>query len=150
MRPLLCICALIFGTCAFAQGPTPVAKPDDVKSIDSILAAIYGVISNPPGGKPDWDRFRSLFAANGRLIAVGARGDAAIMHGITPEEYVKLSGPFIEKNGFIEKEIARRSEQYGNIAEIFSTYESRLKKDDPKPFERGINSFQLFNDGKRW
>ena len=33
---------------------------------------------------------------------------------------------------------------------MFSTYDSRYKKDDKQPFARGINSFQLLNDGKRW
>ena len=36
------------------------------------------------------------------------------------------------------------------MAEVFSTYESRHDAGDPKPFERGINSFQLMNDGHRW
>ena len=39
--------------------------------------------------------------------------------------------------------------RWGDIAHVWSTYESRHAKSD-KPFERGINSFQLFNDGKRW
>ena len=38
----------------------------------------------------------------------------------------------------------------GNIAQVFSTYLSFHKKDDKDPFVRGINSFQLMNDGKRW
>jgi hypothetical protein len=33
---------------------------------------------------------------------------------------------------------------------VFSTYESKHKVDDKTPFARGINSFQLYNDGKRW
>jgi hypothetical protein len=33
---------------------------------------------------------------------------------------------------------------------VFSTYESRNKLADEKPFMRGINSIQLWNDGKRW
>lgn len=41
-------------------------------------------------------------------------------------------------------------EHFGHIAHVFSTYESRRAVDDPKPFARGINSFQLINDGKRW
>jgi hypothetical protein len=52
--------------------------------------------------------------------------------------------------GFYEKEIARRTEQFGNIAHVWSIYESRHNEDDPEPFMRGINSIQLFNDGKRW
>jgi hypothetical protein len=45
--------------------------------------------------------------------------------------------------------VHRVAEQYGPIAQVFSTYESRRNLDD-KPFARGINSFQLFNDGERW
>jgi hypothetical protein len=56
----------------------------------------------------------------------------------------------MEKEGFFEKEIARTTEVYGNIAQVFSTYETLKKSDDKKPFMRGINSFQLLNDGKRW
>ena len=36
------------------------------------------------------------------------------------------------------------------IAHVFSTYESRHSLSDPEPFMRGINSFQLMHDGKRW
>jgi hypothetical protein len=32
---------------------------------------------------------------------------------------------------------------------VFSSYESRHSPAD-KPFERGINSIQLLNDGTRW
>ena len=56
----------------------------------------------------------------------------------------------MEKEGFFESELARRVETYGHIAHVFSTYESRHSPKDPKPFMRGINSFQLLNDGKRW
>ena len=64
--------------------------------------------------------------------------------------FIARVGDYIEKNGFVEKEIARRTEQFGHIVHVWSTYESRHKGDDPKPFMRGINSIQLFNDGKRW
>ena len=69
---------------------------------------------------------------------------------LTPDDYISRSGPLLETNGFFEREISKRVEKYGNIAHVFSTYESRHAKDDEKPFARGINSFQLMNDGKRW
>ena len=56
----------------------------------------------------------------------------------------------LEKEGFFEKEVARVTEQFGQIVHAFSTYESRHAPDDAKPFARGINSIQLMNDGKRW
>jgi hypothetical protein len=64
--------------------------------------------------------------------------------------YITRVEPFFAENGFYEKEIARRTEQLGQIAHVWSTYESRHNPDDPEPFMRGINSIQLFNDGKRW
>ena len=51
---------------------------------------------------------------------------------------------------FFEKEVARKSDCFGNICQIFSTYEARRAPLDEKPFVRGINSIQLVRDGKRW
>ncbi|HTQ09736.1 MAG TPA: hypothetical protein VMI31_06660 [Fimbriimonadaceae bacterium] len=148
MRRSIVILLCLVSSIAFAQRPTN-AKPEDVKSIDSIVAALYSSISDPTASKMSWDRFESLFTDSGRLIAVGAREDDAIIHGISPAEYVKLSGPYIEQEGFSERELARKTEQFANIAQVVSTYESKLKGSD-KPLERGINLIQLFNDGKRW
>ena len=64
--------------------------------------------------------------------------------------YVGYVGPRLEKDGFFEKEVSRKTEAGGNIAQVFSVYESRRNADDPKPFRRGINSIQLLNDGNRW
>jgi hypothetical protein len=66
------------------------------------------------------------------------------------EDYITNSGPFLEKDGFFEKEIGRKTEQFGNIVHVFSTYESKRTLKDEKPFMRGINSFQLWYDSKRW
>ena len=134
-----------------AQAATPpAAKPADVASPDAILAATYDVISGPAGPR-DWDRFRSLFVPGARLIAVGKKtGDRLDLRTFTPEDYVKLGDSYFSKNGFVEREAARTAERYGNIMQIFSTYESRNAKEDKEPFARGINSFQLYYDGTRW
>jgi hypothetical protein len=41
-------------------------------------------------------------------------------------------------------------DRFGNIVQLFSTYESRRAESDAQPFARGINSIQLHFDGKRW
>ncbi len=69
---------------------------------------------------------------------------------ISPDEYARFANAYFLKNGFAEREIAKKAERYGNIMQIFSTYESRHDAKDPQPFARGINSFQLFYDGTRW
>ena len=66
------------------------------------------------------------------------------------EGWIARVSDYFNENGFFEAEIARLTEQYDQIAHAFSTYESRHSVDDPEPFMRGINSFQLFHDGRRW
>jgi hypothetical protein len=127
------------------------ARPADVVSVDSILAAVYDVISGPAGQKREWDRMRALFIPGARLIPVGPAQDGRfVARVLSVEDYIARSAPAVEKQGFFEREIARRTEKFGHIVHAFSTYESRRNDGDAQPFARGINSFQLMNDGKRW
>jgi hypothetical protein len=128
------------------------ADPRDVESIDAIIAAAYEVISGPAGQKRDWNRDRSLFYPGARLIPTAKPGEN---DGLAPQirdvdGFIARVEPYFAEHGFFETEIARRTEQFGHIAHVWSTYESRHSADDPKPFMRGINSFQLFFDGNRW
>jgi hypothetical protein len=127
----------------------PAAKPDDVKSVDSLLAALYEVISGPAGER-DWNRFRSLFMPNARLTSAEKTPDGAIhVRPSSVEDYVRLGGNYFLKNGFFEKPIVSRAEAFGNVAQVFSSYESRHALGEA-PFARGINSLQMLYDGKRW
>lgn len=127
-------------------------NPADVTSLDSIMHAVYDVISGDANRPRDWDRFRSLFVENARLIPVrkDAQTGAFSTKTYSVEEYIQRASPLMAKEGFFEREAARRVEGFGHIAHVFSTYESRHKLSDKAPFARGINSFQLFYDGKRW
>jgi hypothetical protein len=127
----------------------PPAKPNDVKSIDSIMAALYNVISGPPGER-DWNRFRSLFMPGAHLTSTGKAPDGSVrVHPNSVDEYASGAGGYFLKNGFFENPIVNRIETFGNVAQVFSSYESRHVAGEA-PFARGINSLQLLNDGKRW
>lgn len=127
------------------------ARPADVASVDAIVAALYDVISGPAGAPRDWDRMRSLFAAEGRMGVVGMRPDgSAVLRTMTPDDYIARNTKAFATMGFFESELARTTETFGQIAHVFSTYEARHAKDDAKPFMRGINSIQLIHDGRRW
>lgn len=154
---IIALALLTFSVSSFAQpavtAPTqPAADPKDVASLDSIMKAVYDVISGDANQKRDWNRFRSLFHPDAKLIPTGknAQTGAFVARFMTPDDYVTRSGPVLERDGFHERELARHVDQYGNIAQVFSTYHAFRKKDDKEPFLRGINSFQLLNDGKRW
>jgi hypothetical protein len=135
----------------------PAAKPEDVSSPEAILAAVYSVISGPKGQSRDWDRMRSLFLPDARLIpttTVPATPAGAAAHTdavfLTIDGYITRSSARMTSAGFFEHSIHNEIEQFGNIVQIWSTYESRHNVDDPTPFARGINSFQLLKDGDRY
>jgi hypothetical protein len=125
----------------------PPAKPADVKSLDSILAAVYNVISGPAGDR-DWNRFRSLFIPGARLTSAQKNKDGSFFLEDV-EGYAQGAGSYFKTHGFFENSIVNRVEKFGNIAQVFSSYESRNAPNE-KPFARGVNSIQLFNDNTRW
>ena len=127
----------------------PRARAADVGSIDAIVAAVYDVISGPPGTR-DWDRFRSLLLPECRLLPAGHRPDGQDVYRVMDADgYIERTGPIFSKQGFFETAVTNRVEQFANIAHVFSTYESRREK-DAAPFARGINSIQLVKLGDRW
>ncbi len=148
--------ALTFAAPAAAQtapAPAPVstAATADVATPEAIVAALYDVISGDAGVARDWGRFRSLFHPTARLMPSGVnREGVGVVRSITPDEYITRSEPLLVGEGFHEREIARRTERFGHIAHVWTTYESLHSLADPQPFARGINSIQLFHDGTRW
>jgi hypothetical protein len=136
---------------AVSLAVTPAARPADVATVDGIVAALYDVISGPAGQPRDWDRMRSLFAPEGRLMAVGARPEGVYaLRAMTVDDYIARNSKAFATMGFFEREAARSTETFGQIVHVFSTYESRHNRGDAEPFQRGINSIQLYHDGKRW
>jgi len=125
----------------------PAAKPDDVKSLDSILIAIYDVISGPAGDR-DWNRFRSLFVPEARLTSA-TKKDGGPVRLFDVDGYARGAGGYFKAHAFYEKSVVNRVDKFGSIAQVFSSYESRNAPNE-KPFARGVNSIQLFNDGTRW
>jgi len=136
-------------TPAAPPASSPQAKASDVDSVEHIVAALYDVISGPPGGR-DWDRFHSLFYPGAKLVPTRRGQDGKISARIlSPDEYIERVKPIFEKQGFFESSVANRIELWDRIAHVWTTYESRHAKAE-KPFARGINSIQLVHDGSRW
>lgn len=133
------------------EKPEQMVDSTVVLSLNGVLESLYSTISGDKGEKRNWKQFKYLFKPDAKLIPAGKDkyGDVKVNY-LSPEEYIKNSGKWLVKNGFHEKEISRRVNTFGNITQVFSTYESFYSKDDEIPFMRGINSIQLFNDGERW
>lgn len=130
----------------------PAARPGDVTSIHSIVEAFFNAISAPKGGTLDRERLRSLFVPNGRveipLPGSGAQPTDVVF--VSPDAYADMSNAATKDEGFSDHALAMHVQQFGVMAHVFSSYESRKKRDDPKPFLRGVKSFELLNSGGRW
>jgi hypothetical protein len=136
------------------EGPQPAAAYDpaeDVKTIDGVMKALYASTAGPPGQARDWDRLRNLCHQDMRFLAVRSDGaDGAMVFTLTVEDYIMHNKSYFEKGGFFESELARRTESFGNITHVWSTFESRLGSAGADPYTRGIYSVQLLKDGGRW
>ena len=154
MAVLLAVSAIAPAQMQRRREPPP---PADAASPEAIVAALYGSVSHAPESSPNWERMRAIFLPVGMLVPP-RKPDEAIFTVIDvdgfEERYKKSIAAAKEKGtpptGFYEKELSRRTDCFGNICQIFSTYESRHTESDAKPFVRGINSIQLLKDGRRW
>jgi hypothetical protein len=147
----------VFGSSLWGQATAsrdtaapPAARPADVSSIDAILRAAYAVISGPAGQR-DWQRFHSLFAPGARLIPAERDSTGHTrLHVTTVDEFAQSAAQYFATHSFYERGIGQKVDAFGAVAQVFSPYASFHDANDPQPFARGINSFQLFNDGTRW
>jgi len=130
--------------------------PADAASPESIVAALYASVSHAPDVSPDFERMRGIFLYVGMLIPPVKPGEDFKVMDVDQfsDRYQKGVAARKEKaesaTGYFELEIARRTDCFGKVCQIFSTYETRHTPNDEKPFDRGINSIQLVRDGKRW
>jgi hypothetical protein len=133
--------------------PPAAADSADVGSLDAIVNALYASLSFELGGQPDWARFRSLFKPAALMVRVdarlGTRPDEPAVRISSIDDYVARTTAAIESGSlaeFSERELTRRTEVFGDLAAVFSTYERSVAED----VRRGINSLQLVKDGERW
>lgn len=134
------------------QTTTLAARPRDVASPQAIVAALYDIISGPAARPRDWDRFRSLFLGGARLAFVQADpAGQPRLYNLPVEDFIRIVGPGYQLgDGYWEREIGHHAGQFGIIAHVFSTYETRLEGPKAEVIARGINGVQLIRYQDRW
>jgi hypothetical protein len=129
---------------------TSPVRAADVATIDGMMKAFYEVVSGPKAQPRGWGRDRTLYTPDLRFISVSERRTGKLAALIMDHQtFAESSQPGLAKRGFYEKEIHRNVQQFGHIAHVFSTYESRETPDGPAT-ARGINSIEMLFDGHRW
>ena len=148
---LLAASTIAAGT-GFAQ---TAPRPSDVESPEAIVLAAYAAIAREPGRPFDWDRFRSLFLPDARLIPNTEQRQGSF-DVLTTEGFIEWIQAFTpppgstNDQGFQEEQVSAEVVRYGDVAHVFSTYQKHFWGSD-EILGRGINSFQLVhNDGRWW
>jgi hypothetical protein len=137
------VCPAAFAQASAPAAPTCPATP----TLDALVSALYAAVSGP--ANQDRTCFRDVFLADAKLTPIVKKPDGSFgPRNLTVEDWISL----VAKHGdvkFYEKGVLTKTEVYGNLAHLWSTYETR---EDPngKPTARGINSIQVVFDGTRW
>jgi len=142
--PLLLAGAAI---CLSLQSSSHTPTPEPYESIDGIVKEVLKIISGEKGKERDWDAFRNLFTSNAQIsVLVHGKDGSATTRSYTSDEFISLGKKYYENDGFLEYEIKKVVNEYNGIANVFQSYYA--KELDVE--EKGVNSYQLVHDGKRW
>ncbi|UTY57844.1 hypothetical protein [Massilia sp. erpn] len=148
---LMALAAVAAASVAWGYRP-PQPMPSDVNSIDSLVDAYYQTMSGGKGQPRDWNRLRTLFRHDARLISLRRDKESGklVSRMVTVEEYIGGSVNYFGKEGFYQTEMRRQVDQYGQMAHVLSSYEVKHERGDAAPFRRSLSSIQLVGDGERW
>jgi hypothetical protein len=129
--------------------PAIAAQPQDVDSPEAIVRASFDVESGPVGAPRDWARQRTLYDPAGSFVATGRDPVTGALQPRrrTFQEYVDMMDEYSVHTGFVDKPLGCITNKRKYVASVTCGYEGR---EGSKVTERGVDIFQLYNDGQRW
>jgi len=122
---------------------------NDAKSIDALIKASYEVVSGEKGAERQWERDRFIHHPNAIYSFTERNNEEKKQVVMSVKQFHQETDNMTMETDFYENEINREVRTFGNIAQVWSTYETRLEKDGPV-MRRGINSIQLIFENERW
>jgi hypothetical protein len=144
---IFALAAAVLAPAPFAQSPAPAPTPTTPAcppsaTLEQLPKALDDAISGP--GDKDRTCLRQLLLPEVRLVLV----TGAAPRILTLDGWIEA----VQKRGSVdlfERQVKVRTETFGRIAQLWSTYEIRPTPDG-KATTRGINSIQAIFDGERW
>lgn len=123
-------------------------SPSD-PAIAGLLRRLYAVISFEEGAEPDWSGLQGVFSQHARITRITPEGTDYL----DPASFLAMTKNLLEVGAytsFFEFEVARSIERFGDIAQVWSVYETRRNKGAREPLGRGVNSIQLIREQESW
>lgn len=115
-----------------------------------ITRRLYEVISAASGDR-DWESIRELYHPRATMVRTGADEEGRpFVLAMTFDEYVSNVTELLDGTEFQEAEIRQDVTVFGNVARLTSVYEFRSRASGNERRGRGVNFFNLVNDGHGW
>jgi hypothetical protein len=141
----LAVIAAVLAPTLHAQDGKPTCP--SAATLDELIKSLDDAISGP--GNKDRTCLRQVLLPDARLSPIHKAEDGTFSPRLlTTDDWIAA----VAKRGsdsFYEVQVKVKSETYGHIAHLWSTYEIRPTPDS-KPEMTGINSIQAVFDGTRW
>jgi hypothetical protein len=116
-----------------------------------VVRRLYALISGARDEARAWDEVASLFLPEAVLRSELTLPDGSHQSGVwTVAEFCDAAASEYAESGFWEREIAVRLDCFENIAQVWTTYESRVGTPDSDPVNRGINAVHLLRQDGAW
>ena len=122
----------------------------DSGEFEAITRRLYDVVSAPPG-KRHWESIRELYHPRATLVRTGMAEDGQpFVLVMSFDEYVDNVTRHLDTTEFSETEIHHDVTVFGNVARLVSVYEFESRSAGVTQRGRGVNFFNLVNEGHGW
>lgn len=117
---------------------------------EALTRRLYEVVSAAPGQR-HWDDIRELYHPRATLVRTGIddQGKRFVL-AMSFDEYVANVTELLKDTEFYETEIHQQVTVFGNVARVASVYEYRSLSPAATRQGRGVNFFNLVNEGQGW
>lgn len=119
--------------------------------IQERIDAFYRIISGRAGQERNWEQFRTLFYPDARLTPNQRNTNnqfCAVAYDV--EKYIARLSGFLGQNDFYEVGFIQRVEVYGDIAQVYSTYEARVTETSDEILKTGVCLVQFIYCSEGW
>ncbi|MGH7461378.1 MAG: hypothetical protein ACREMA_10160, partial [Longimicrobiales bacterium] len=125
------------------------------QTIDGIMTELYASVTRAPGKPFEWDRLRAIMLPGAVMLPQTrqTQGQSRMMSVDSFIAWIDNGWRTVigteRDQGFFERQTNLVVDQYGDIAQVFTTYEKGPYQ--PRQIQgRGINSVQLVKRNGRW
>jgi hypothetical protein len=146
---------IVIGALALDMSTATAQRPSPQSTIEGVMTELYASVTREPGKPFQWDRLRAIMHP-GAIMLPQPRQTQGTSRMMNVDEFIAwidagwrsvIGTP--NDRGFYERQTNLVVEQYGDVAQAFTTYEKGPW--EPRQVQgRGINSVNLVRRDGKW